>query len=131
MESPFWHALSSLQHLGSVVALLGLSCLVACVILPPQPGAEPMFPALEGRFLTTGLPGKSLMLQALYHQVCLFMQFSWKSSGGLMGLVKPSFEPREFSRNLPIRATDLSLQITVLPSDRYLTLGWSEQKVQG
>ena len=90
-----------------------------------------MFPALEGRFLTTGLPGKSLMLQALYHQVCLFMQFSWKSSGGLMGLVKPSFEPREFSRNLPIRATDLSLQITVLSSDRYLTLGWSEQKVQG
>ena len=48
-----------------------------------------------------------------------------------MVVLMPSFEPREFSRNLPIRATDLSLQITVSPSDRYLTLGWSEQKVQG
>ena len=26
----------------------------------PQPGIEPMFPILAGRFLTTGLPGKSL-----------------------------------------------------------------------
>ena len=28
-------------------------------ILVPQPGIEPMTPALQGRFLTTGPPGKS------------------------------------------------------------------------
>ena len=48
-----------------------------------------------------------------------------------MGLLMASFEPREFSRNLPVRAADLSLRITVLPSDRYLASGWSEHKVQG
>ena len=32
---------------------------MACGILVPPPGMEPMSPALEGRFLTTGPPGKS------------------------------------------------------------------------
>ena len=62
------------------MAVLGLSCgtqdpfIVTCRffvverrlsgprasgILVPWPGIEPMFPALEGRFLTTGPPGKS------------------------------------------------------------------------
>ena len=36
-----------------------LSCPVACGILFPGPEIEPMFPALAGRFLTTGPPGKS------------------------------------------------------------------------
>ena len=40
----------------------GLSCPVACGILVPRPGAEPVSPALEGVFLTTGSPGKSLWL---------------------------------------------------------------------
>ena len=31
----------------------------ACGILAPWPGIEPAPPALEGRVLTTGLPGKS------------------------------------------------------------------------
>ena len=31
----------------------------ACGILAPQPGLEPAPPALESRFLTTGLSGKS------------------------------------------------------------------------
>ena len=31
-----------------------------CGILVPQPGIEPMSPALESRFLTTGPPEKSL-----------------------------------------------------------------------
>lgn len=35
---------------------------VACGILLPRPGTEPMFPALQGRFLTTGQPDKSLNL---------------------------------------------------------------------
>ena len=36
-----------------------LRCSQACGILVPQPGVEPTSPALEGRFLTTGPPGKS------------------------------------------------------------------------
>ena len=33
----------------------------ACGILAPQPGIEPMHPALEGKVLITGWPGKSLL----------------------------------------------------------------------
>ena len=43
----------------SLVVVNGLSCSVACGILVPQLGFEPKSPALQGRFLTTGLPGKS------------------------------------------------------------------------
>ena len=32
----------------------------ACEILAPQPGIEPVLPAMEGKVLTTGPPGKSL-----------------------------------------------------------------------
>ena len=46
---------------GSVVALLGLSCSMTCGILVPQLGFKPTSPALQGRFLTTGPPGKSLV----------------------------------------------------------------------
>ena len=38
----------------------GLSCPMTCRILGPQPGTEYVYPALEGKFLTTGPPGKSL-----------------------------------------------------------------------
>ena len=31
----------------------------ACGILASQPGMEPKLPALKGKLLTTGLPGKS------------------------------------------------------------------------
>ena len=37
----------------------GLCGPVACRILVSRPGIEPAPPALAGRFLTTGLPGKS------------------------------------------------------------------------
>ena len=50
---------SQLQHTGSVVAELRLTCPEASGILVPQPGMEPAYPALEGGFLTTGPPGKS------------------------------------------------------------------------
>ena len=46
------------RHLGSVVAVHGLSYSAACGILVPQPGIEPMSPALQGRFSSTGPPGK-------------------------------------------------------------------------
>ena len=47
--------------MGSVVAMLGLSCLAACGILVPWLGIEPTSPALHGGFLTTGTPEKSLL----------------------------------------------------------------------
>ena len=39
---------------------LRFSCSAACGILVPQPGIELLSPALQGEFLTTGSPGKSL-----------------------------------------------------------------------
>ena len=38
----------------------GRSCSMACDILVPWPGIEPMSPALQGRFSTIGPPGKSI-----------------------------------------------------------------------
>ena len=45
--------------LSSLVVAHGLSCPAPCGILVPRTGMEPESPALEGRILTTGLPGKS------------------------------------------------------------------------
>ena len=70
-----WHARSSLCHSGSFVAAHRFSscgtgpvvalpsaftCCVACRILVLQPGIQLLSPALQGGFLTTGPPGKSL-----------------------------------------------------------------------
>ena len=48
-------------HLGclGLVVAHGLSCSAARGILVSRPGIEPASPALQGRFLTTGPPGKS------------------------------------------------------------------------
>ena len=45
---------------ASIVAARRLSCSAACSILVSHQGIEPECLALPGRFLTTGLPGKSL-----------------------------------------------------------------------
>ena len=50
-----------LQHMGSEVAVHGLSHPPAFGVLVPQPGIEPVSPALEVKFLTTRPPGKSLL----------------------------------------------------------------------
>ena len=60
-----WWLLSSCsvqapEHAASVVA--ALSCSEACGILVPWPGIEPASLALKGRFLTTGPPGKLLIV---------------------------------------------------------------------
>ena len=47
-------------------------CPVACGILVPQTGIEPVSPALEGRFLTTGPPGTSPPLVLIEHFVLFF-----------------------------------------------------------
>ena len=56
-----------LPHAGSLDAtwllwlwrMQGFSCSVAYGVLVPQPGIKPVSPALQGRFFTTGPPGKS------------------------------------------------------------------------
>ena len=57
----------------SLVSVCQGSCPMACGILVPQPGIEPVSPALEGRFLTTGLTGKSRLrpLQLLIYCLCI------------------------------------------------------------
>ena len=55
-KKPFFSCFTGSSFL---VATCGLSCPAACGILVPQPGIEAESPALEGSFLTTGLPGKS------------------------------------------------------------------------
>ena len=42
-----------------LVAACRISCSKARGILVPQPGIKPASPAMQGGFLTTGLPGKS------------------------------------------------------------------------
>ena len=54
------HVALSLRRVSSVVVARGLSCPSTCGILVPRPGIEPVSLALEGRFFTTGPPGKSL-----------------------------------------------------------------------
>ena len=51
------HWLQSVQD--SVVVVHWFSCSAACGILVPWPGIKPTPPELQGRFLTTGPPGKS------------------------------------------------------------------------
>ena len=50
-----------LQAGGSGVALCGFSCPATCGILVPWPGIKPVFLVLQGGFLTTVPPGKSLL----------------------------------------------------------------------
>lgn len=50
-----------MEQVGSVVAAQKLSCSEACEILIPPPGIEPEPPALQGRLLTPGSSGKSLI----------------------------------------------------------------------
>ena len=52
----------ALEHVGLVAPQH-----VVCGILASRPGIEPASPALEGRFLTTGPPGKSQDKDFLSH----------------------------------------------------------------
>ena len=53
---------SQSSPLASLVAVLNLNCSMAGGILVPPLGIKPASPALEGGFLTSGPPGKSLGL---------------------------------------------------------------------
>ena len=50
--------------LGLSIAALGLSHPEACGILVPWPGINPVSPALEGRLLVPGPPGKSSVIRS-------------------------------------------------------------------
>ena len=50
-----------------------LNCCAACGVLAPQPGIEPMLPALEGRLFITGPPGTSIHF-CLKPPMCLLQQ---------------------------------------------------------
>ena len=58
---------------GIFVAMHRCSCPLACRILVPQPGIKLTSPAMENRFLTTGPPGKSLMLLILCYFFCILL----------------------------------------------------------
>ena len=58
---------------------MDFSCSIACRILAPLPGIESTSPALQGRFLTTEPPGKSLDLSSIFIH-------SWVISSSLMAL---------------------------------------------
>ena len=60
---------------ASVVAVNRLSRSTECRVLVPRPGIEPTSPALQGGFLTTGPPGKSLKPGVLSPRIP-FMVFS-------------------------------------------------------
>ena len=53
---------------AGLVAACRLSCPEAHWISVPQPGIQPTSPALQGRFLTTRLPGKSLSLNSFSNE---------------------------------------------------------------
>ena len=80
----WWCTDAGLCNCGSwahnwVVEAVGLRCSVACGILIPLPGVEPMFPALQGEFLTTGPPGKS--------QYSEFLTWDFKTQNSLSPLI--------------------------------------------
>ena len=53
----------------------------------PRPGIEPVFPALEGRFLSTGPPGKSRKVSSEFsREGCIIF-----SQGEMLEEVKPEY----------------------------------------
>ena len=59
---------------------MGFSCTEACGILVLWPAFESTSPALKGRFLTTGPPGKSLVkyfIECSWTWVCLIFSHEW------------------------------------------------------
>ena len=65
-----------------------LSCPAACGILAPWPGIEPGSPALQGRFLTTGPPGKSHVLSGFWESQLKGLSGWWRESLHLLSALK-------------------------------------------
>ena len=71
--------------MGLVVVVLELSCPRACGTSAPRTGIELESPAVQGRFLTTGPPGKSHAFTPERHVLtrCPFMSNNVKAIGEL------------------------------------------------
>ena len=72
-----------LQCTDSLVGVLGLGSCDMRKTRVPQPGTEPMSPALQGGFLTTGPPGKSLA-HFLIHLLNVFFEPPLKLDNALI-----------------------------------------------
>ena len=84
------HARSFLSGTDSVVSVCGISCLVAYGVFVPCPGIKPVFPAMEGRFLSTGLPGKSHAPFNIRHlHLFLYKLLCWLGYFQLLTAEKP------------------------------------------
>ena len=101
---------------GSAVTVLGLSCSAACGILVPHPRIKLMSPALQGRFLTTGPPGKSLHMTfsisvCLIRDACMKL---WNPSNVAKAQRKLIFAPPVLLSHAQIHACILLLFLTNL-----------------
>jgi len=83
-----------LQSTGSVIAAHGLSCSESSGLLVPQSGFIPTSPEIQGRFLTTGSPGKSPLFPIILNIVNLLLYHkSYSSSSQKINL--PLILPRK------------------------------------
>ena len=64
------------EHTGSTAAAHELSRLTTCVFSVPGPGIEPTFLALQGRFLATGPPRKSVSCCFFKQNFILVLSFT-------------------------------------------------------
>ena len=68
MKSLLRYAGSFVEVHDSLVVVHGLRCFLACGISVPLPRTESASSALQGRFLATRPPGKSLvLLKVIFH----------------------------------------------------------------
>ena len=82
----------SLQHMDSLVVACSLCRSKVCGILVPQPGIEPVYPALQGGFLTTWLSRMSreaLQIQTWPYLECHSQTSMWGSTFSLLESKKP------------------------------------------
>ena len=96
------HGLSSCstwapEHRGLVVAVCRLSCFSACGILVPRPGIRPASSTLQGRFLSSGPPGKSHFLLLLMSSKAVELQETHLAHLCILERVTPSFRARHRS----------------------------------
>ena len=76
---------------GSVVAVLGLRCSVACEIFVPWPGIEPVSPALQGVSSTTGHQGNPLIsLLIMSSRGEIMLRTNSKSENGMESWIQTS-----------------------------------------
>ena len=108
-----------------------VSCPLACGILVPQPGIQPMYPALECKFLTYGPPGSSehffCFLMALIERV-RSCQFLCQSSNSLEILLIDKVQSWIFIGGLILKLQYVGHLMPRADSWRRLMLGKIEGK---